>query len=106
MLEKSELCLTNDDTGTFFTEYSPFLRLWAIASSLLPTQETKNAAGASLDLATLLSRTGCVRRKRCILSRQVRPAATTVKRDLHPAGRALDEDALGARCLSMFRVRV
>lgn len=103
---QSELCLTDDNSSTFFPEDSPFLRLWAVASSLLPTQETKNAAGTSLDLAALLSRTGCVRRERCILSCQVRPAAATVKRHLNPAGRALDKYALGAGCLSMLRVRV
>lgn len=103
---QSELCLTDDNSSTFFPEYSPFLRLWAVASSLLPTQETKNAAGTSLDLAALLSCTGCIRRERCILSRQVRPAAATVERHLNPAGRALDKYALGAGCFSVLRVRV
>lgn len=103
---RSQLCLTNDNSSALFPEYSPFLRLWAVASSLLPTQETKDATGASLDLATLLSCTGSISRKCCILSRQVRPAATAIKRDLDPASRALDEYAFGPCCLSMFRVRV
>lgn len=103
---RSEMCLTDDNSSALFPEYSPLLRLWAVASSLFPTQEAKDATGASLDLAALLSCTGSVGRQCCVLSCQVRPAATTVECDLNTASRALDEDAFGACCLSMFRVRV